>query len=370
LYANYSKSNAWKGMPSATQYQIGWNKNWGQVQLGLAAIRTYSNDRQDDRLTVSVSLPLGASTSAPTAHVSVNSGNMVATSSQASVYGTLGEQQEYGYGVSASNGPQGNTSGLSGSYTGDKVTLRASLGQGSTYTQYSLSASGGLVVHRGGVTASQTLGDTVAIVEAEGAEGATLRYQNRVSINSRDFAVIPYLEPYALNAIEIDSSNLGFDTRLKNSTEKVVPRAGTVSYVKFETEKSYFLVIQLGTDKATRLPFGGTVTDATGQVVGSISQGGKLQAHVSEASGVLYVDIEASQNEFCEIDFKIPADANKAQIHRLTGECRRVTRPNSPGTPSQQDAAPLQGDTPEDAARRGQLSHNTVKGEPSAPRFE
>ena len=330
LFANYSKSTVWKGMPSTTQYHLGWNKNWRSVLLGLAAIRTYTNDRQDDRLTVSLSMPLGAGNTAPSAQVSVTSGNLIPTSSQASVYGTLGEHQEYGYGVSASNGPQGTTSGLNGSYTADKATLRASLGQGSTYTQYSLSASGGLVAHRGGLTASQTLGDTVAIVEAPGAEGASLRYLHRVNINDRNFAVIPYLEPYALNAIEIDSNNLGFDTSFKNSTEKVVPRAGTVSYVKFETEKSYFLVMQLDADKGSRLPFGASVTDASGQVVGAIGQGGKLQAHVAQASGVLYVDMDGPQGEMCEIAYQVPNAGKQTTIQQIQGQCRMVQRPVPP----------------------------------------
>lgn len=353
LFANYAKSTAWKGVPPSTQYQVGWHRHWGAVQLGLSAIRTYTNARQDDRLTVTVSMPLGSGRAAPSAHVSVNTGNVVPTSTQASVYGTLGAQQEYGYGLSASDGAQGTTSGLNGSYTGDKATLRASLGQGRHYTQYSLSASGGLVVHRGGVTASQTLGDTVAVVEAPGAEGASLRYLHRVNINDRHFAVIPYLEPYALNAIEIDSINLGFDTSFKNSTEKVVPRAGTVSYVKFETEKSYFLVMQLDADKGSRLPFGASVTDASGQVVGAIGQGGKLQAHVVEASGVLYVDIDGPQGELCEIAYQVPATGNRAAIQHIQGQCRTVQRPGKPG------AQPVIGTAPSTTPADGvQLSAN------------
>ncbi len=49
--------------------------------------------------------------------------------------------------------------------------MSASASEGSGYSQQSLGATGGVVVHPGGITLANQMTDTIGIVEAIGAEG-------------------------------------------------------------------------------------------------------------------------------------------------------------------------------------------------------
>lgn len=331
LYLYASSSNSWKGLPKTTQYQVGWHKSFGRYMVSASAMRTDTGYAVTHRYALNLNIPLGSGNGVPSLQVATNSGGPQGTSVQSSLYGLVGDQQQWGYGLSASNDHKGTTTGLNASYNGSKASVRGSVSQGPGYTQSAIGASGGLVLHAGGLTAARTLGDTIAIVQAQGAQGAQLRNQLGVHIDSNDFAVVPYLEPYALNSVEIDPVNLSFDTALKSTSQRVVPRAGSVSLVKFETEKSYFLLLSLDAQSVQDLSFGAMVTNERGDVVGSVGQGGKVEAHVSDPSGQLYVDIDGQQGEHCEITYQIPRSGVQTAIQHIQGQCRKVQRPGKSG---------------------------------------
>ncbi|MGR5402044.1 fimbria/pilus outer membrane usher protein, partial [Vibrio harveyi] len=73
--------------------------------------------------------------------------------------------------------------------------LNASFSQASGSRQLSVGASGGVVLHKGGVAFSQQLGDTIGIVEVPNAEGAQIGNAVGVKTNAQGFAVVPYLSP-------------------------------------------------------------------------------------------------------------------------------------------------------------------------------
>ena len=82
-----------------------------------------------------------------------------------------------------------------------KVTLGGTVSKGKDYWQASGNAQGAVVVHSGGVTLGPYLGDTFALVEAKGAEGASIFTSSQSKIDSNGYAIIPSLTPYRYNSI-------------------------------------------------------------------------------------------------------------------------------------------------------------------------
>src|SRR5690606_30581474 len=105
--------------------------------------------------------------------------------------------------------------------------------------QYSLSYSGGMLMHSGGVTLSPgSIGDTdtLALVNAPGAKGARLSVGDGV-IGSSGYAIMPYLSAYRENTVGIDISKLESDVEVKSTSTVTVPRSGAIVRVDFETDQ-------------------------------------------------------------------------------------------------------------------------------------
>ena len=68
--------------------------------------------------------------------------------------------------------------------------------------QTSLSASGGLVVHSGGIILAPNLGTTFAIVEVPNGQGAGV-LGSAARVNSSGYGVVPNLSAYYMNDVQI-----------------------------------------------------------------------------------------------------------------------------------------------------------------------
>jgi len=88
------------------------------------------------------------------------------------------------------------------------------------------------------VTASQQLGESFAVVEAPGAEGAAVVNTNGVRVNDKGYAVITNLMPYRQNDISLDPKGIDQDVELRETTIQDVPRAGAIVMLKFATQKA------------------------------------------------------------------------------------------------------------------------------------
>ncbi|WP_170739905.1 fimbria/pilus outer membrane usher protein, partial [Escherichia coli] len=105
---------------------------------------------------------------------------------QTSISGTGGEDNQFSYGISGNsqeNGPSGYA--MNGGYRSPYVNITTTVGHDTqNNNQRSFSASGAVVAHPYGVTLSNDLSDTFAIIHAEGAQGAVI---NNASGSRLDF---------------------------------------------------------------------------------------------------------------------------------------------------------------------------------------
>jgi outer membrane usher protein len=312
LYVNGSVRDYWNRRGTDTQFQLGYNNAIGPMTYNVSASRERDLlGRSENRYTLSLTLPLGDSTHAPILTGALTRDSGGGMQEQATVSGTAGRDDQFSYGATAAHDNtvlSGSTGSINGGYHGTHVQLNGGIGVGSGYSQSSLSVAGGIVAHPGGVTFGQPLGDTVAIVEAAGAEGARVGNAAGLRVDRRGFALVPYLTPYVLNTVTLDPAGLSLDVQLDNTSAQVAPRAGAVVMVKFKADTGRFMLIKARLADDRTLPFGAQVEDEKGQVIGVVGQAGRVMMRVSHETGRTSVRWQDAGHESrCSFSYRVPA---------------------------------------------------------------
>jgi outer membrane usher protein len=214
-----------------------------------------------------------------------------------------------------------SASGASVGWSHDYGNLGASVSSSSSpssdsSTQYSLTASGGLVLHRGGVLATPSLGETFAILEVPNGKGVSVAGSTG-RINSSGYGVVPYLSPYYVNDVQISLEGASTDLEVDIPTQKVAPVEGSISRLKFNTNSGRPLLIIFQTSTGVRVPIGATVTDSTGLEVGTVGQGSRALVRINKTQDQLSVTWGNAPDEKCLVDFVLDAK-NQANSNGYT----------------------------------------------------
>jgi outer membrane usher protein len=302
---------------STTQLQGGYSNQLRiagtRLSYGIAIAQQedpQSGDR-DRRLQVNFSLPLGRSPRAPTLSTSYVQNTIAGERTrggQAVLIGSAGENRQLNYSLTASRAAEDSAYAVNSQYRGAYSSVSASLGKGSGYSQQSLGAGGGVVIHPGGITLSNQLTDTFGIVEAAGAAGARVTNSIGTVVNSAGFAVLPFLLPYRMNSINIDPEGaVSADVEFKSTTVQVAPRLNSVVMVHFETVAGRAILITARRQDGTEVPFGASVQDAQGSEVGLAGQGGRIYLRGIAEAGTLTARWGDAPDEQCAFTYRLPA---------------------------------------------------------------
>ncbi|WP_233588388.1 fimbria/pilus outer membrane usher protein [Herminiimonas sp. KBW02] len=316
LYLTGSTVNYWDRPSSDLNFTVGYSNTYRNLSYSLSASRQRDAFGHSDTLFyASISIPLGEKSS------SMLSANMSRDSSgrarmQSNLSGSLGEDRNIFYGLNvdynrdSSGGAAQTNGGVNASYRAAYADLSASVSAGDDYQQFSVGARGAVVAHPGGVTLSRPLSETFAIVHAKDAEGAKINNAPGVRIDSRGYAVVPYLTPYSMNEVSIDPKGLTTDVELKQTSQRIAPRAGAVPLLVFETESGRSMVMRALQEDQKPVPFGAVVIDSTGKEVGQVGQAGKVLARGLDDEGKLWARWEKGGVEtVCSLSYKLPEKA-------------------------------------------------------------
>lgn len=127
------------------------------------------------------------------------------------------------------------------------------------YRQRSVDVDGGLVVHPHGITLTQTLGETNALIEARGASGVKVLGTPGIATDYRGYTAQPWLNPYHENILTVDPTTLSPEAEIRITDKNVVPTAGAVIPVTFKTNIGAKALIKLIQPDGSRVPFGSVV---------------------------------------------------------------------------------------------------------------
>jgi outer membrane usher protein len=317
LYANASINDYWNQDGRDTQFQLGYNNHFKRLAYGITLSRGRSQfGGYDNQMFVNASLPLGNTPYAPSLSVNLNHSDANGNQEQAVLNGTAGQWNQFVYGASASHSSgAGSAFSVNAGYNGPHAILSASVGKGSGYSQESFGASGALVAHKGGVTFGQPLGDTAAVVHVPGATGAHILNAPGVRVDRSGYALVPYLTPYQLDAIQIDPQGLPLGVQLDATSANVAPYAGAIVRVEFKSHYGQALIARIHTADGKALPFGTEIQDMEGEVIGTVGQGGLALLRVTRESGELHAKWQGAHDtaQSCVFAYTVPESGKRAE---------------------------------------------------------
>lgn len=253
------------------------------ISYNVFASQALSNQRNMETnrivgLSISMPLDFGHSTSA-TFDVQKFGDRL---SQRASVGGTTDESRlSYRASVSHDNVQQ-TASTLALGYQAPFASVGAGLTMGRDYRSLSMNASGAVLLHGDGIELGPYLGETIGLVEVPGISGAGVVNTTGVRTNSRGYAIVPYLQPYRVNNVELQTDNLGPEVEIENGTTQLIPRRGAVVKATFAARTVKRLIITSHTVDGTPLPFGARVSDSTGKELGMVGQAGQVMLTSAE----------------------------------------------------------------------------------------
>lgn len=325
FYLSSSIQNYWNTSDTDKQYQFGYSNHWNRINYSVNAGRSWSAyGRSQDTISLNLSFPLGSTQRSPLGHFSYNNSSGGSHNWRTGISGSAGEEHQFSYGMSATTENQGvGTSGaVNAQYISPWTSINAAYNSGRHYSSVSGGLSGTVIGHSGGVTLSPYQGETFALVEAKGAEGAKVSGYSNTRIDSRGYAAVPYLSPYQLNDVRVDLKGSATGVELDNTSQKVAPYEGAVVKVSYQTRGGRPVLITV-TGLETPLSFGSEVYDKAGNIVGYVGQGGQIYARVEKNSGVLMVNYNNGAEQVCKFNYQLAPryQSKNASLELLTTNC-------------------------------------------------
>ena len=324
FYATGYVENYWNKGGSDVQYQFGYTNRYQSLNYALSINRAKSGDYTETQYLLSFSMPLGRSSHAPYLN-SYTTRNDNGVSSQLGLSGILGDKDQLNYNLGVARENNGDASGnISGAYRFRSTQVKASYAKGKNYNSYTAGLNGSIVVLPDALVASPYTGDTIAVVQAKGAEGASIDGYPGVVVNSAGYAIVPYLTPYRVNKVAINPNGMPLDVELESTVQQVIPRAGAIVKVNYPTKQGNAVLIRAQLPDGEDLPFGATVKTNDGRDVGVVAQGGQMYVRLDEKVNHLQVSWGKNSRYICSFDVNLSEDMKKrqSQYQHVNTTCR------------------------------------------------
>ncbi|RTF67404.1 PapC/FimD family outer membrane usher protein, partial [Serratia marcescens] len=277
-YLNYSHQTYWDRAPNdrynlmvSRYFDIGDFKN---VSVSLSAYRNRYNERNDDGMYLSLSLPWG---SAGTLSYNMTL-DREENAHRVGYYNRVDEHNNYQ--ISAGAARSGATASGYYSHQGDMAQINANASyQAGRYSAVGIGAQGGLTMAAEGAVLHRvnTPGGTRLLLDTEGVAGVPVRgYGSTALTNRYGKAVVADVNSYYRNKASIDLNSLSDNVEATRSVVQATLTEGAIGYRKFEViagEKA-MAIVKLA--DGSEPPFGATVLNARKQETGIINDGGSV----------------------------------------------------------------------------------------------
>ncbi|WP_279206117.1 fimbria/pilus outer membrane usher protein [Obesumbacterium proteus] len=330
-----SRDDYWKSKTVNNNLSASYNVNLYQINLGVG----YSIDRikrdnswpENHTLYANIQIPFNVfdRDSANSAYVRYmmskdDNGRM---QQQASYSGTLmNNRLSYNAQQSWSNGENDPAiSGLNFSYQGSQGLASVGYSHSEQWQSLNLGLNGGLVAHAGGVTLSQTLGSSVALVDAPGAVNTSVINGN-VKTNSSGYAVVPFLSDFQKNTVILDPSTLPSNVELQKNSLNVYPVKDSIVRANFNTRYGEQAIFSLKDMQGHYLPFGAMATiigeSDNGDNMFIVGDNGQVYFTGLQPTGSIQIKWGYEMSQQCQTDYLLATNISKQSITHQELTCK------------------------------------------------
>ncbi|HAF4902340.1 TPA: fimbria/pilus outer membrane usher protein [Salmonella enterica] len=268
-----SGDTEWYGVMMGTWFDLP-SLGVRNVSLNLMATRSQYYGRDDDAISLMLSVPLGEG------YASMNSRYQGKRySEQVGYYRRVGQQDSYSLNAGMNHGgSQPDTHSFNGMYThnGGMALVSGNVAtESSRYTSVGVSASGGLTATAKGVAlhAGGYNGSTRLMVDTDGVGGVPVD-GGRTVTNPWGIGVLADVGSYYRNTTRVDVNHLPDDVEATNGVVESVLTEGAIGYRKLSVLKGERLFAVLRLTDGTYPPFGASVRNRRGRELGIVSEDG------------------------------------------------------------------------------------------------
>lgn len=274
LSLSWDQQTYWKTSKKTQGVQFAWNTTVQGVSVGVSYQRSSNlyDSKQDNILAMSLSVPFGQPQLATRARFTTTHSDSTGTTNSAGVSGYVPGQENLFYSVNQRYSRQQQYGGdATLQYEGRRGDYNLGYSYSDNSRNLSYGISGGAVLHGGGLTLSQPLGNTNILVSAPGASDVAVLNHKGIKTDSRGYAVIPYATPYRVNQVALDVTTVGNNVELDNAIVNKTPTDGAMVLATISTRQGAkgMFIVRYHHDV---LPFGTMVSlqgdDQTSSIVG------------------------------------------------------------------------------------------------------
>lgn len=331
LSLNLVKEEYWNNNRSTESAGVGYNNTWKGIAYGINY--TYNRNGLDSRnkrtyytdqiVAVNVSVSLDQWLPGSYATYNLNSSENGNTSQNIGLSGTALPDNNLNYSISQGYTSQGEGANgyASADYKGGYGEVNVGYGYDRSQRRMDYGLQGGILLHENGVTLSQPLSETVALVKAPGADDVSITSNTGVKTDWRGYAVVPYVTAYRRNQISLDTATLPDDVDMTLTSASVIPTRGAVVRADFNPNVGQRALMTLIRANGEAVPFGATVSREddkknAGSIVGD---GGQVYLSGMSDSGTLKVTWGSRADQTCRVSYSLSTTPG---IQLINGDCR------------------------------------------------
>ncbi|MBR8128937.1 fimbria/pilus outer membrane usher protein [Burkholderia ambifaria] len=322
MFAGVGDTTYWNGEGRSRRLQVGYSNSYKNVSYSLSASHIQESGpfaRPDTQFNVSVSIPLGKASSTHRLYANAVSSTRGDFNMQTGVSGYLNDSNTVNYGVQAGYSRGGGGSGgVSAGWDTPNAKLTGNFTQDRSGRHFDAGASGSVVVHGGGVTLGQPLGETFAVVQVPKVRDVTFGGAPTVRTDRRGYAIVPYVQPYRQNWLNIDPSSIDTHTEIADNAKMVVPTRGAIVKTRFDVESGRRVQFELSRDAGGKVPFGAQAYDAKGKLLGMVDNQSRLLVFGIEDQGS--IDVQWGDNS-CKVSYQLPTLNKELAYERRAAMC-------------------------------------------------
>lgn len=324
------KETYWSQSQNMTSLSVSYNNSWHGVSYSLSYSlnkNTHDSDEDgnevtnDNQFSLSVSVPLDRWMHNTWATYNLNN-TKDGTTQNIGLNGTALKEDNLNWNIQEglSSTGSGNSTSINADYKATYGEVSAGVSQDKYQQTLNVGLQGGVVAHANGITLSQPLGETIALVKAPGTHGTHITNQTGVETDFRGYTVVPFVTAYRHNTIALDTETLPEDADVTHAAQIVTPTRGAVVRASFTTRVGNRVLMTL-TQNGKPLPFGATVT--TGDKDSEFIVGNDGQTYLSglPQQGHLNVSWGQEASEHCVADYALTDEKEKTSIINAAAQC-------------------------------------------------